>query len=146
MEEAKPDVTNYPRMADIREEWHWVRQVIAELIEENPDVDAIPEDIYADCRAGRAHLWVADDYVLITEFEISNYSGKRHLCIAYAKATSQGGKLAPDALDYMDKFAEANNCDGIIFGTRHQPLIDYLCSDVGFRVSTQILRRDRCTA
>ena len=137
---------NQPRMANIREEWYWVRQVIEELLQDNPDVDAIPEDIYADCRAGRAHLWVADDYVLITEFEISNYSGRRDLCIAYAKATSQGGKLAPEALEYMDQFAAANNCDGITFGTRYQPLIDYLCSDVGFRVSTQILRRDRCIA
>ena len=131
-----------PRAANIREEWHWVAPELAALLEDNPDVRALPEDVYADCKMGRAQLWVTDGYTLITEFEVDEYSGERDLCIAYAWARKKGGKLAPLAMDYMEQFAKANNCRAITFGTRYQPLIDYLCSEVGFRVSTQILRRE----
>ena len=131
-----------PRFADVRAEWHWVGPAIAELLEDNPDVQAIPEDIYADCKSGKAHLWVSPHYVVITEFEITEYSGERNLCISYAWARDRGMKMGLTVMDYIEQFAKANQCAGITFGTRHQPLIDYLCNELGFRVSTQILRRE----
>ena len=75
MEEVGNSLT--PVRADVRHEWHWVGPIVAELLKDNPDVQAIPEDIYADCRAGNAHLWVSPSYMLITEFEVTEYSGER---------------------------------------------------------------------
>jgi hypothetical protein len=131
-----------PRHADVRAEWHWVGPIIKELLDENPDVQAIPEDIYADCKSGKAHLWVSPHYVVITEFEVTEYSGEVNLCISYARALKRGQKLGIEVMDYLEQFAKNNKCAGITFGTRYQPLIDYLCSDLGFRVSTQILKRE----
>jgi GNAT superfamily N-acetyltransferase len=131
-----------PRFADVRAEWHWVGPIINELLEDNPDVQAIPEDIYADCKSGKAHLWVSDHYVLITEFEVTEYSGEINLCISYAHAINRGQKLGIEVMDYLEEFARKNKCAGITFGTRHQPLINYLCNELGFRVSTQILKRE----
>ena len=131
-----------PVVADIRKEWHRVRPGLEMLLADNPDVQAIPEDIYAECRSGRSILWISDGYTIITEFEVDAHSGERDLCIAYAWTEERGGKLAPAAMDFMEHFARANNCAAITFGTRHQPLINYLCSEAGFRVSTQILRRE----
>ena len=131
-----------PVLANIRDEWHWLGPELADLINDNPDVQALPEDVYAECTNGHAHLWLTDQYTVITEFEVDEYTGERDLCLAYAWARERGGRLAPVALDYLEQFARANKCKAITFGTRHQPLIDYLCSDAGFRVSTQILRRD----
>ena len=144
MDEPQIEVTGdlIPRQADVRAEWHWVGPVIKELLEDNPDVQAIPEDIYADCKSGRSQLWVSPNYVLITEIEITEYSGERNLCIAYAWARERGNKWGLEVMDYMEQLAKANSCAGITFGTRHQPLIDYLCGELGFRVSTQILKRE----
>ena len=141
MEEVASDLV-CPRLANIREEWHWVGPIVSELLKDNPDVQAIPEDIYSDCKAGKAHLWVSPHYMLITEFEITEYSGERNLCIAYAWARERGNKWGREAIPYMEQVARQNNCAGITFGTRHQALIDYLCSDMGFRVSTQILKKE----
>lgn len=140
MEEVADGVAPY--LGDIRAEWHWVRPAIEELLNDNPDVDAIPEDVYAACKSGGAHLWVVPEGMLITKFAHGLYGGERTLDIWFAWTRQRGGKVGVGVHKFLEPFAKSHGCAAIEFGTRYQPLIDYLCEDLGYRVSTQILRKD----
>ena len=131
-----------PVAADIRREWHWVRPAIEELLNDNPDVDAIPEDVYAACKAGIASLWVIPTGMFITRFEYGDLNNEKTLDLWFAWTKEKGGRAAPDVHRFLEPYARAHGCAAIEFGTRYQPLINYLCDDLGYRVSTQILRKD----
>ncbi len=138
MEEA--DLT--PRIGNIRQEWHWVRPVLEELLADNPDCGTIPEDVYYEVKSGNAHLWVSPHYLVITQFEFDVHSGEKALFIWFAWSREKGANFGLTVMQHMEQFAKNNQCKSITFGTRYQPLINYLCSDMGFRVSTQILTRE----
>ena len=87
-----------PVAADIRREWHWVRPAIEELLNDNPDVDAIPEDVYAACKAGIANLWVIPTGMFITRFEYGDLNNEKTLDLWFAWTKEKGGRAAPDVL------------------------------------------------
>jgi len=41
-----------PQLADIRDHWHWVRDGIQEILEDQKQLTFIPEDVYAACVNG----------------------------------------------------------------------------------------------
>lgn len=131
-----------PVPASVRNEWHWVRPAIEELLNDNPDVDAIPEDVYAACKAGVAQLWLIPNGMIVTRFEYGDFNGEKTLDIWFAWTREKGGGLAEGVHKFLEPYAKAHGCEAIEFGTRYQPLIDYLCEGLGYRVSTQILRKD----
>jgi len=51
---------NYVKPEDLRHIWHLVRPGLLEVKEASQE-PWIPEDIYAECLAGRAMLWVTED-------------------------------------------------------------------------------------
>lgn len=141
MEEVKPDVVQ-PQLANIREEWHWVRPGIEELLHANPDVNTLPEDVYHACKAGNAHLWVAPEYFVITTFETDTDNGDRVFLLWFAWSRERGGKHSMTANSFFEEVARSQGCAGIEIQTNHQPLIDYSVGQLGYHVRTQILRKD----
>ena len=119
-----------------------MRPAIEELLNDNPDVDAIPEDVYAACKTGAAQLWVIPSGMFVTRFEYGDFNGEKTLDLWFAWTRARGGRVAPEVHRFLEPYAKANGCEAIEFGTRYQPLINYLCDDLGYRVSTQILRKD----
>ena len=130
-----------PRHRNVRHEWHWVH-VLEELLADNPDCGTIPEDVYHEVKSGNAQLWVSPHYLVITQFEFDVHSGDKMLFIWFAWSREKGANFGLTVMQHLEQFAKANQCKSITFGTRYQPLIDYLCRDMGFRVSTQILTRE----
>ncbi len=131
-----------PVLSDIRQEWHWIRPVIEDLLLDNTDVDAIPEDVYAACKAGAAQLWTLPNAMFITRFEYGDFNNEKTLDLWFAWSGEVGSRIGKEVHKFLEPFAKAHGCAAIEFGTRYQPLIDYLCGDLGYRVSTQILRKD----
>ena len=141
MEEAG-DAVDQPVLASIREEWYWVRGALEELLHDNPDVDIYPEDVYAACATGAAQLWVVGKGMFITKFGYGEYNNEKILEIWFAWSNDKGSGIGTRVHDFLEPFAKANGCVAIEFGTRYQPLIDYLCGDLNYRVVTQYLRKD----
>ena len=79
--------------------------------------------------------------LVITQFEIDVHSGDKMLFIWFAWSR-EGLWVGAPVMNHLEQFAKANQCKSITFGTRYQPLIDRLCRDMGFRVSTQILTKE----
>lgn len=131
-----------PKPGNIRHEWHWVRPVLEELLADNPDCGTIPEDVYHEVKAGTAHLWVMPVGMVITQFEFDVHSGDKVLFIWFAWSREVGSGVGAPVMKHLEQFAKANQCKTVTFGTRYQALINRLCRDMGFRVSTQILTKE----
>lgn len=66
-------------IGDIREEWWWIRPAIEELLAENPTLTYIPEDVYAEVKAERAMLFVAEGGFAVTTSKVDQFSGEKTL-------------------------------------------------------------------
>ena len=141
MEEAS-DAVDRPVLASIREEWHWVRPALEEILEDIPEVGMIPEDVYEECRSGSAQFWKVGKGMLVTKFDRNSYNGEKVLGLWFAWSGDKGSGIGTRAHEFLEPFARANECTAIEFSTHYQPLIDYLCSDLGYRVTCQFLRKD----
>lgn len=68
-------------IGEIRTEWHWIKPAIEEILEANPHLTYIPEDVYAEVKSGHAVLWVADKAFAVTTSETDQYSGEKTLLV-----------------------------------------------------------------
>ena len=94
-----------PVLASVRNEWHWVRPAIEELLNDNPDVDAIPEDVYAACKAGVAQLWLIPNGMIVTRFE---YGDLRPAPGTYRRPKSSRRRPPPTAVQMKALKAEVS--------------------------------------
>lgn len=140
MEEVANSVT--PVIGDIRKEWHWVRPGLEDLLSSNPDVKTLPEDVYHSIKCGNAHLWVTPTYFVITTFETCDASGEKVLLLWFAWSSDRGNRESLQGNKFFEDVARSSGCSAIEIQTRHQALIDYSVSELGYRVRTQILSKD----
>lgn len=138
MEEVTDSVV--PKIANIREEWHWVKPGLEAIYHNSPDIDEIPEDVYAACVAGNAHLWTAPDGFVITMFTQDGH--RRGLQFWHSWAKEMGGKHSSRYHDFFEQIAANNGCSYLQTETVHQPLVDHFLDNLGYRVKTQILVKD----
>ena len=92
-----------PQLADIRDHWHWVRDGIQEILEDQKQLTFIPEDVYAACVNGEAQLWVATEGFVITTGLKDEYARTSTLLIWIAWAEERGKDCV---LKYMTFFSE----------------------------------------
>ena len=107
MEERSDD----PQLADIRDHWHWVRDGIQEILEDQKQLTFIPEDVYAACVNGEAQLWVASEGFVITTGLKDEYARTSTLLIWIAWAEERGKNCV---LKYMTFFSEEASKAGYI--------------------------------
>ena len=100
-----------PQLADIRDHWHWVRDGIQEILEDQKQLTFIPEDVYAACVNGEAQLWVASEGFVITTGLKDEYARTSTLLIWIAWAEERGKDCV---LKYMTFFSEEASKAGYI--------------------------------
>lgn len=83
---------------DIRKHWSWVRPGIEEIINSQKQLTIIPEDVYAECVAGRAILWVGPEAWAITTTEVDPFT-KDQTCLIWLMWSS--GKYSPATFKYL---------------------------------------------
>ncbi|SVD54103.1 uncharacterized protein METZ01_LOCUS406957 [marine metagenome] len=79
-----------PYLADIRQEWHWVKQGIEEILNEQKDLTYIAEDVYAECVNKTAQLWVAPEGFIVTTGYPDEYTESKTLLVWLAWARVKG--------------------------------------------------------
>ncbi len=92
-----------PQLANIRDHWHWVRDGIQEILEDQEQLTFRSEDVYAACVNGEAQLWVASEGFVITTGLKDEYTGTSTLLIWIAWAEERGKDCV---LKYMAFFSE----------------------------------------
>lgn len=82
------------RIADIRVEWPRIKDAVAALC-----FDDRPEDVYADCKHGRASLLVYKDAFAVTKLETNQHSGLKQVYIWKAYAPNVMREVEADLFD-----------------------------------------------
>lgn len=131
-----------PRLADIRENWSWVKAGLEEIIEEDPFLDVIPEDVFTACKTESAHLWITDDGFVVTTGLTDPYNGKRTLLIWFAWAKKKGMNIAAQCSDFFEQVAEEAGFSFIEVRTRYEELGRYIEDHLGWERETVVYRRD----
>lgn len=74
-------------IADVRREWEHIKDAVAELC---ADGQARAEDVYADCKHGKASLLICADGFLVVRIETCNYTGQTMMFVWLAHANIVG--------------------------------------------------------
>ena len=127
-----------PRPGNVRHEWHWVRPVLEELLADNPDCGTIPRmsttrssqatHTYGSCLSGSS----------LPSSRSTCTAGTR--CYSSVRVVEEGS--GSETCDESPTVREGQPVQVDYLRHRYQPLIDRLCRDMGFRVSTQILTKE----
>ena len=128
-----------PVIANIKQEWHWVRAGLEQIYSNSPDIDEIPEDVYAACVSGNAHLWCHPAGFVVTRFVGSDHD--RGLLLWHAWAREQGGKHSLEYHDFFEAVALNSGCTYLETQTVHQPIVDHFINRLGYRVKVHILTK-----
>lgn len=131
-----------PVKTDIRQAWHWVGPLLTKLIEADPDIEALPEDVYADCKNGLATLWTTDGGFIITQKNRDRLSGRAKLNVWFAGSVSEGQGNLMRYMPFCERLAAYNQCPVLEFGTSHEWMADKVCKEAGFRKAAILLRKD----
>ena len=100
-----------PYLADVRQEWHWVKQGVEEILEEQKDLPFIAEDVYAECVNKTAQLWIASEGFVVTTSCSDEYSEAKTLLIWLAWARIKGQDCV---IKYTPFFSELAKDAGFI--------------------------------
>ena len=95
-----------PYLGNIRQEWHWVKQGIEEILEEQKDLTFIAEDVYAACLNNTAQLWVAPEGFVVTTGCSDEYTDDKTLLIWLAWARVKGKDCVIKYTPYFSKLAK----------------------------------------
>ena len=142
MEEAKPDVTNYPRAADIREEWHWVRPAIEEILHLDPNLTYRPEDVYHSVLSGESQLWVHPNFFNVATIETDEFTGDKTFLLWLSWAKERGGANAVTFAEFYEKVATQLNCSRIETKSCQMPAVEYAVSKVGWEITEITFGKD----
>lgn len=137
MEEVTDSVA--PQLADIRQHWGWVREGLVEIQDGGIPTDELPEDVYAACVNGQAHLWAHPDYFAITKFVVEH--GERCLLIWKSWAREKGNKTSLGWHPFLEQIATDNGCSKMAVHTPHAPLVDYCITNFDYAVESYILTK-----
>ena len=130
-----------PTFAQVREEWVWVKRGIEEILAEQPQLTFRPEDVYAACLNGEAHLWVAPEGFVITTAEVDEFTGAKTFLLWLAWAKNRGQSCAIKYLPFFAELARENGFKNIETRTPIAALEDYFLAE-GWKKDTVIYTRE----
>ena len=130
-----------PAFASIRLEWDWVKRGIEEILAEQTQLTFRPEDVYAACLNGEAHLWVAPEGFVITTAEVDEFTGAKTFLLWLAWAKNRGQSCAIKYLPFFAELARENGFKNIETRTPIAALEDYFLAE-GWKKDTVIYTRE----
>ncbi len=144
----KPDTQNAvgeqvtePTLANIRQEWAWVKGGIEEILAEQPQLTFRPEDVYAACLNGDAHLWLAPEGFVVSTESLDEYTGTRTFFLWLAWAKNRGENCAMKYIGFFEKTAKQYGFSRIETRTPIGALETYFLAD-GWKKDTVIYTRE----
>lgn len=129
-------------LCNIKDEWDWVKKGLQEVIDDDPDSEQIPEDIYAECKCGRAKLFVMDNkelFVVLTEHRES--SKKIHLVVWYCWASKKGEKKMNVWLPDVERYAKENGYTSVVCESPHIGIAKYAIEHYGYFINSIVLKK-----
>ena len=129
------DLERLPVVGNLREEWHWVKKGIEEIIRLDPYVTYIPEDVYHSIKSGESTLWVHPDIFTVTSITTDVFNEERTLTIWLAWAKKRGTKNAAYHMPFYEEVARRANCATVEVRSIQTPVVDFFTRDLGYEIS-----------
>ena len=141
MEEAASDLV-YPRIANIREEWDWVKQGIEEILHLDHNLTYRPEDIYHSVLSGESQLWVHPDFFNVATIENDPFNGDKTFLLWLSWARERGGANAVTFAGFYEDVARQLGCHRIETRSVQMPAVQYAVDKVGWEISEITFGKD----
>ena len=135
------DATGKVNLAHVRDEWHWVKEGVEEILAEQSQLTFRPEDVYAACLNEEAHLWVAPEGFVITTGERDQFTGQRTFLLWLAWTKKRGQNCAVKYYPFFEHVARENGFQKIETRTPVSALEEYFVAD-GWTKDTVVYTRD----
>lgn len=130
-----------PTLANVRQEWVWVKRGVEEILAEHPQMTYRSEDVYAACLNREALLWVAPEGFVITTEQIDEYTGRKTFFIWLAWAKNRGQSCAIKYFPFFAQIAKQNGYSNIETRSPVSALEDYFLAE-GWNKDTVIYTRE----
>ena len=140
MEETSNSVK--PALSNIRDEWHWVKGGIEEILSLDPNLTYRPEDIYASVLAGNSHLWTHPDFFVVTTIEHDVFNNQNTLLIWLSWSVARGKGNAAQHFKFFEDAAKQCGCHHIQVRTPHKRVGDYIEQELGWPCIDRIYGKD----
>ena len=130
-----------PLLANVRQEWDWVKRGIEEIIAEQPQLTFRPEDVYAAVLNGEALLWVAPEGFVITTEQSDEFTGAKTFFVWLAWAKERGQSCVVKYYSFFAQIAKQHGFSNIEVRTPITALEEYLLAE-GWIKDTVIYTRE----
>jgi len=138
---TKNKVAVVPEASDIRLSWLSVKPGIEHILEENPQLTYLPEDVYSECVNGRATLFTSPIGFLVLTTEVDPFTDVKTLLIWIAYTYNQGKHSWLDHADWFDKLAQHLGCRTIEARSAVPEMEEYALNN-GWSLDTRIYTRE----
>lgn len=129
-----------PKVADIREEWDWVKAGVQKILDSNKHLTYRAEDVYAACVGGQAVLWTTEEGFAITTTEVDEFTNNKTLLIWIAWTKRKGGKVGIVHTDFFTDLAKEHGYATLEIRSSVESLGTYLTSN-GWAIDTVVYSR-----
>jgi len=130
-----------PLLANVRQEWEWVKRGIEEIIAEQPRLTFRPEDVYAAVLNGEALLWVAPEGFVITTEQDDEFTDKKSFFVWLAWAKERGQSCVVKYFSFFAQIAKQHGFSHIEVRTPITALEEYLLAE-GWEKDTVVYTRE----
>jgi len=130
-----------PVLTDIRSTWNKVRPGIEKILEDNPQLTFIPEDVYSDCVNENAFLFTSPAGFLIFTLQLDRYTKDKTLYMWIAYTYEIGGHQWIAHEKWIERVAKSFNCK-YIEAQSNVPGFESYATKNGWNLDTRIYRRE----
>ena len=133
--------TELPVSTNIRKCWDKVKPGIVEIIEQDPFVTFIPEDVYSECVNERAFLYTSPVGFLILTVETDQFTKDKTLLLWIAYTYEKGGHEWLAHEEWFNDLAKEVGCKYLEARSR-VPEMESYTKQVGWELDTRIYRKE----
>ena len=127
-------------VTNLREVWPLVKNGLEHILNENPQLTFIPEDVYSECVNERAFLFTSPIGFLVFTIEIDRYTKDKTLYMWIAYTYVKGGHQWSSHEEWMERVAKELNCK-FIEAQSNVPGFESYAVENGWKLDTRIYRR-----
>ena len=130
-----------PEVSDIREHWLQVKEGIQDILDANPQLTFLPEDVYSECVNGRAILMLSPIGFLVLTQEVDQFTQDKTLLIWIAYTYEKGKHNWIDHHKWFEQLAIELDCK-FIEARSSVPAMEEYALDNGWKLDTRIYTRE----
>lgn len=130
-----------PQLTDIRTCWEMVREGVSFILEEDPQLTFLAEDIYSECVNNRAMLFTSSIGFVVLTVEIDQFTQNKSLLVWIAYTFEKGKHNWMDHAEWFEKTATTCECKFIEARSSVSQLETYFLH-TGWDLNTKVFIRE----